>query len=182
MRSRRQIGCHACLGGLAALAITFVGLGQGSDQAFIKDAVQGTIAGMRFGALAAQRAENPAVREFAGTLETEHRAALQRATDVAKSLNMRAADGALDRGEGDVRRIRAVVGCAVRRGVCQSHDRGARSRDRELQRQLEQQQRRRRDIRRGHVADAPCAPRDGSSAAERRACALRALSAPLTLC
>ena len=88
MRSRRQIGGPACFGGLAALAITFVGLGQGSDQAFIKEAVQGTIAGMRFGALAAQRAENPAVREFAGTLETEHRAALQRATDVAKSLNM----------------------------------------------------------------------------------------------
>ena len=88
MRSRRQIGWRACLGGLAALAVTFAGLGQGSEQAFIKEAVQGNIAEMRFGALAAQRAENPAVREFGETLEAEHRAALQRATDVAKSLNV----------------------------------------------------------------------------------------------
>jgi putative membrane protein len=88
MRSRKQIRGHAWLGGVAALAISFVGVGQVSEQAFIKDAVQGNIAAMRFGALAAQRAENPALRQFGGTLETEHRAALQGATNVAKSLKV----------------------------------------------------------------------------------------------
>ena len=88
MRSRRQIGHRACLGGLAALAVTFVGLGQGSEQTFIKNAMQGNIAAMRFGALAAQRAEKPAVRKFAETLATEHEAALRQATNVAKSLSV----------------------------------------------------------------------------------------------
>ena len=88
MQSGRQIGGRSCLGGFAALAIAFAAIGQGSEQTFMKEAVQTNIAELRFGALAAHRAENPAVREFGETLETDHRAALEHATTVAKALQV----------------------------------------------------------------------------------------------
>jgi putative membrane protein len=88
MRSGRRIGFGAYFGGLAALAILSGSHGQGNEQAFIKEAVQGNLAELQFGALAGQRAESKAVREFGKTLETDHRAALQRATNIAKSLKI----------------------------------------------------------------------------------------------
>ena len=88
MQSGRQIGWSYCLGGFAALALAFVAFGQASEQSFMKEAIQTNIAELRFGALAAHRAENPAVREFGETLETDHRAALEHAATVAKVLQV----------------------------------------------------------------------------------------------
>jgi putative membrane protein len=71
-----------------ALAVTFVAMSQTDEQAFIKEAVQGNLAEVQLGELAAQRTENEAVRKFGETLRTEHQAALKRATNVAKSLKV----------------------------------------------------------------------------------------------
>jgi len=88
MQSGRHIGRSARVSGLAALAVAFAAFGQGSEQTFIKEAMQTNIAELRFGALAAHRAENPAVREFGETLEADHRAALEHAATVARSLQV----------------------------------------------------------------------------------------------
>ena len=88
MQSGRRIGWNALSIGLTALGVAFATVGQGSEQTFIKEAMQTNIAELRFGALAAQRAENPAVREFGETLEADHRAALEHATTVARSLQV----------------------------------------------------------------------------------------------
>jgi putative membrane protein len=85
---RRPIGWSAFSSGLAAIGVALAASGQGSEQTFIKEAMQTNIAEVRFGALAAQRAENPAVREFGETLEADHRAALEHAMTVARSLQM----------------------------------------------------------------------------------------------
>ena len=47
---------------VAALALAFGSAGQSNDQEFVKEAVQGNIAELRLGELAAQRAENENVR------------------------------------------------------------------------------------------------------------------------
>jgi putative membrane protein len=73
---------------VAALALAFGSAGQSNDQEFVKEAVQGNIAELRLGELAAQRAENENVRKFGETLRVEHHAGLQRATAVAKSLKI----------------------------------------------------------------------------------------------
>jgi putative membrane protein len=82
MLSGRRIGLHAAA---MALASAFVA-GAQDDQTFIKEAVEGNLAELHLAELAAARAENPEVRKFAETLRLDHRATLQRARAVAKSL------------------------------------------------------------------------------------------------
>jgi putative membrane protein len=72
----------------AALAVTLAAASQSEDQAFIKQAVQSNLGEVQLGELAAQRAETEAVRKFGETLRTDHHAALQRATNLAKSLKV----------------------------------------------------------------------------------------------
>ena len=72
----------------AALAVTLGGMAQGDEQTFIKEAVQGNLTEVRLGELAAQRAETETVRKFGETVRTDHQAALQRATNLAKSLKV----------------------------------------------------------------------------------------------
>lgn len=73
----------------AVIALTaFSARGQSVEQVFIKDAVQGNLAEVRLGELAAQRAQNDAVRKFGETVRVDHHAALQRATNLAKSLKV----------------------------------------------------------------------------------------------
>ena len=71
-----------------ALVAAFAAAGQADEQAFIKEAVQGNLAEVQLGELAAQRADSEAVRKFGVTLRTDHHAALQRATSIAKSLKV----------------------------------------------------------------------------------------------
>jgi len=73
---------------VAAAALAFAAAGQNDEQTFIKEAVQGNIAEVRLGELAAQRAQNTDVRKFGETLRTDHRAALQRATELATSMQV----------------------------------------------------------------------------------------------
>lgn len=70
----------------AALAVTLAAASQTDEQTFIKEAVQGNLTEVQLGELAAQRAETEPVRKFAETVRTDHQAALQRATNLAKSL------------------------------------------------------------------------------------------------
>lgn len=72
----------------AALAVATAVLSQGEEQVFIKDAVQANLAEVQLGELAAQRAQSIDVRKFAETLRTDHKAALQRTTNLAKSLKV----------------------------------------------------------------------------------------------
>jgi putative membrane protein len=82
-----QPGKLACIA-VAAFAVASVAGGQNDEEMFIKDAVQGDLAEVRLGELAAQRAQDEDVRKFGEMLRTDHRAALQRATDLAKSMQM----------------------------------------------------------------------------------------------
>jgi putative membrane protein len=75
-------------GTVIALAAVFAARGQSAEQAFIQDAVRGNLAEVRLGELAAQRAESEAVRKFGETVRVDHHAALYRATNLAKSLNV----------------------------------------------------------------------------------------------
>jgi putative membrane protein len=70
----------------AALAVTLAAAGQSDDQTFIKEAVQGNLTEVQLGELAAQRAATEPVRKFAETVRTDHQSALQRATNLSKSL------------------------------------------------------------------------------------------------
>ena len=72
----------------AALAVTLVAASQSDEQAFIKEAVQSNLGEVQLGELAAQRAETETVRKFGETLRMDHHAALQRATNLAKSLKV----------------------------------------------------------------------------------------------
>jgi putative membrane protein len=72
----------------AAFAVSLAAASQSDEQAFIKDAVQGNIAEVQLGELAAQRAETDTVRKFGETVRTDHQAALKRATNLAKSLKV----------------------------------------------------------------------------------------------
>jgi putative membrane protein len=74
----------------AALAVTLAATGQGDEQKFVKEAVQSNLGEVQLGELAAQRAETDAVRKFGETLRMDHQAALQRATNLAKSLKAEA--------------------------------------------------------------------------------------------
>jgi putative membrane protein len=74
----------------AALVVTLAAASQGDEQAFIKQAVQANLGEVQLGELAAQRAETDAVRKFGETLRMDHQAALQRATNLAKSLKVEA--------------------------------------------------------------------------------------------
>ena len=90
MQSGRQIvrGCAFGVGAALAVALAAIGIGQGDEQVFIKEAVQGNLAEVQLGELAAQRGASEAVRKFGTTLRADHHAALQRATNVAKSLKI----------------------------------------------------------------------------------------------
>ena len=72
----------------AVLAVTLAAASQSDEQSFIRDAVQGNLAEVQLGELAAQRAETDTVRKFGETLRTDHQAALKRATNLAKSLKV----------------------------------------------------------------------------------------------
>ena len=85
-----RFGKGIALGIGAALVVNFAARGQSEEQAFIKQAVQGNIAEVRLGELAAQRADTDAVRKFAETVRVDHQAALKRATNLAKSLKVEA--------------------------------------------------------------------------------------------
>lgn len=82
-----QSGRLACVAGVA-LAVVTAALSQGDEQAFIKEAVQGNLAEVQLGELAAQRAQSADVRKFGETLRTDHQAALLRTTNLAKSLKV----------------------------------------------------------------------------------------------
>ena len=82
-----QSGILAFVAG-AALAVTLAVASQSDEQTFIKDAVQGNIAEVQLGELAAQRAETDTIRKFGETLRMDHQAALKRATNLAKSLKV----------------------------------------------------------------------------------------------
>ena len=69
----------------AAIAVTLAASSQSDEQAFVREAVQSNL-----GEVAVQRAETDAVRKFGETLRTDHQAALQRATNLAKSLKVEA--------------------------------------------------------------------------------------------
>ena len=72
----------------AALAVTLAAASQSDERTFIKEAVQGNLTEVQLGELAVQRAETEPVRKFAETVRTDHQAALQRATNLAKSLKV----------------------------------------------------------------------------------------------
>jgi putative membrane protein len=72
----------------AALVSAFTSAGQSDEQTFVKEAIQGNIAEVQLGELAAQRAENEEVQKFGETLRSDHRDALQRATELAQSMQM----------------------------------------------------------------------------------------------
>lgn len=74
----------------AALAVTLAAASQSDEQVFIKEAVQSNLAEVQLGELAAHRAQTDAVRKFGETLRMDHQAALQRATNLAKSLKVEA--------------------------------------------------------------------------------------------
>ena len=118
-----QPGKLACIAG-AAFAVASVAGGQNDEQLFIKEAVQGDLAEVRLGELAAQRAQDEDVRRFAEILRTDHRAALQRATDLAKSMQVEPADGAADGGKRVLRRPVAALGQPIRRCLRESHGHG----------------------------------------------------------
>jgi putative membrane protein len=73
-----------------ALAVTLTAASQSDEQQFVKEAVQSNRTEVQLGELAAQRAETDAVRKFGETLRMDHQAALQRATNLAKSLKVEA--------------------------------------------------------------------------------------------
>src|SRR5689334_7103165 len=84
----RMLSARISFIGGAALAVALTAAGQSDEQTFIKEAVQGNLTEVRLGQLATQRAENETVRKFAATVRTDHHAALQRATNLAKSLKV----------------------------------------------------------------------------------------------
>jgi putative membrane protein len=73
---------------LGVLAVAFAAASHADEQAFIKEAVQSNLAEVQLGELAAQRAANEAVRKFGDTVRTDHKAALLRTTNIAKSLKI----------------------------------------------------------------------------------------------
>jgi putative membrane protein len=85
--SGRRTGRCLCASAIA-LASVFAARGQSIEQAFIKEAIQGNLAEVQFGELAAQRAESDEVRKLGETVRVDHHAALQRATNLAKSLKV----------------------------------------------------------------------------------------------
>jgi putative membrane protein len=85
--SGRRTGRYV-YGPAIALAAVFAANGQSLEQAFVKEAIQGNLAEVRLGELAAQRAESETVRKFGETVRIDHHAALQRATNLAKSLKV----------------------------------------------------------------------------------------------
>jgi putative membrane protein len=74
----------------AAIAVTLGASSQSDEQVFVRDAVQSNLGEVQLGELAVQRAESDTVRKFGETLRTDHQAALQRATNLAKSLKVEA--------------------------------------------------------------------------------------------
>jgi putative membrane protein len=74
----------------AAIAVTLGASSQSDEQAFVREAVQSNLGELQLAELAVQRAETDTVRKFGETLRTDHQAALQRATNLAKSLKVEA--------------------------------------------------------------------------------------------
>src|SRR6185503_20352329 len=87
MESRAKL-LGGALVATAALAVTLTAASQSDERAFIKEAVQSNLGEVQLGELAAQRAEAETVRKFGETLRMDHHAALQRATNLAKSLKV----------------------------------------------------------------------------------------------
>jgi putative membrane protein len=85
--SGRRAGRYAYAIAMVLAAVS-AARGQSGEQTFIKDAVQGNLAEVRLGELAAHRAESEAVRKFGEAVRVDHHAALQRATNLAKSLKV----------------------------------------------------------------------------------------------
>jgi putative membrane protein len=77
----------ACIAA-AAFVAAFAAVSQGDEQTFLKEAVQGHIAEVQLGELAAQRGQSEGVRKFGQMLRTDHQADLQRATDLAKTMQV----------------------------------------------------------------------------------------------
>jgi putative membrane protein len=85
--SGRRTGRYV-YGTAIALFAAFAARGQSIEQAFIREAIQSNLAEVRLGELAAQRADSETVRKFGETVRVDHHAALQRATNLAKSLKV----------------------------------------------------------------------------------------------
>lgn len=61
----------------------------GRDRQFLKDALQGDNSEMRLGDLAAQRAQDPAVRDFGRMLHDDHARSREEALRVAQQMGVR---------------------------------------------------------------------------------------------
>lgn len=62
---------------------------------FLQDAVSGNNGEVALGRLAQERSRDPAVRNFGRTLERDHAANKQQALDLARSMRVRVAPGAI---------------------------------------------------------------------------------------
>jgi putative membrane protein len=82
-----QSGRLAFVAGVA-LVVTLAATSQSDEQTFVKEAVQSNLGEVQLGELAVQRAETDDVRKFGETLRLDHQAALQRATNLAKSMKV----------------------------------------------------------------------------------------------
>ena len=72
----------------AAVLVAIGASGQSEEQAFLRQAVQGNIAEVRLGELAAQRADSDAARRLGETVRLDHQAALENANRLAQSLGI----------------------------------------------------------------------------------------------
>lgn len=76
-----------CVGAVsAALVLAFAAAAD--EQTFLAEAVRGNLAGVQLGELAVQRAETEEVRKLGRQLREDHHAMLQRARNVATSLEV----------------------------------------------------------------------------------------------
>jgi len=80
---------HAFIG-TAALGFSLCVFGDAKEAAFVKEAIQGNLAEVRIGQLAAQRTQSDAIRRFGETIRQDHSVALQRTKRIAESMNVAA--------------------------------------------------------------------------------------------
>ena len=79
---------HALLGGAATLGFSLCVSGAPKEAAFVKEAIQGNLAEIRIGQIAAQRTQNDAIRKLGETLRQDHSVALQRAKRIAEAMHV----------------------------------------------------------------------------------------------
>lgn len=88
MQARNSFHC------VVALCVTALASGlmaaESDEAVFLREAIEGHLAEISLGDLAAQRAERADVREFGKRLRDDHAAAVKRATAVAKSRHVEA--------------------------------------------------------------------------------------------